>query len=572
MNIRIKNQTNAKYFYALSRSDAKKVRWLGVIGILAAINLIAGFYFFAGQSWITLILFGPLFLIVIVYNLINAMIMSQYAGFSVDDHNHKVEQYYKHNKSPRIAVMITAAGEDIEVVAATMAGAVKIEYDNYEVFVLDDSKPGLYKHEADRLGVTYWRRPNVGYHKKAGNLNSALESIKGFDHILVLDADFVPSPEILRELAPYTAPNIGIVQSPQHFELNKDIYKRSKFEYGAALIQQDFYRITQVARSSMGGAICVGTNALYNIKALKQVGGYEGVGRKDWGHSEDVFTGLKMLNSENENGDRYEIKYVPIKLAQGTCPSEHISFYKQQNRWATGSMQLIFSRKTLFSRKLSLSQKFCYFSNSVYYFFTIAMLLSPLQLFLIVVTDYKLDWQSSLLFLPSLLLGLVITPIVLRKEFKPIATTLVVLSNAYTFVQALILLIIKRPLGWEATGAKGGKKRNTHFNMFKILCSMFFIAIYVSTFAVLLMNQKITFDPSLIIVVMFIISFIGHVIYLHHMLMETLTVKRAHKDIHAYTYVLIFASTAIIIGASLLFAGHYKVDASYNDFISLDKK
>src|SRR5258708_2487014 len=110
-------------------------------------------------------------------------------------------------------------------------------------------------------------------------MNHAIKLIKGYDYILVLDADFQARSEILRELVPYTGSDVGIVQSPQHFPLDKIAHARSKIEYGAAYIQQDFYRITQVARNRFGAAICVGTSALYSVEALKRVGGYEGVGQ-----------------------------------------------------------------------------------------------------------------------------------------------------------------------------------------------------------------------------------------------------------------------------------------------------
>jgi cellulose synthase/poly-beta-1,6-N-acetylglucosamine synthase-like glycosyltransferase len=322
----------------------------------------------------------------------------------------------------------------------------------------------------------------------------------------------------------------------------------------------------------MDGAICVGTNALYNIKALEQVGGYEGVGRKEWGHSEDVNTGLKIINSFNADGERYRIKYIPVILATGTCPDNHLSFYKQQNRWATGSMQLVLSKKTLFSKNLTAKQKLCYLANSAYYLYTIAILLSPLQLLVLLLMNSGFDWQATLLFLPSLMLGTVIGPVVLRRRIHPIAGSLVVLSNAYTFAQALFLLAIRRPLGWEATGSTTSKARNAHFTYFKIFCSIFFAGIYLSVFSVTLINQRFYFTPSLIISVLFGLAFISHLIYLHYMLSEKIKNKKPHKNSHVYAYALILIMLASTASASISIANKYDVKFSPKNVITLKKQ
>lgn len=560
MRIRIHDKRQAKYHYALSKSDAKRVRVVGVAGLLSLAALIVGFYFFASQSMLIMAVCVPFFVVIALYHLVNYWLMALYPGFDTKKHRKLVATFQKSKKLPKVAVFIPAAGEDVSIVSQTVRAAVKIDYPNFDVFVLDDSKQGIYKGMAAELGARYVRRKDTGHHKKAGNMNSAMAKIKGYSHILVLDADFVPRKEILKELTPYATDEVGIVQSPQHFELTDEIYNRSKIEFGAGMIQRDFYRITQVARNRMRGAICVGTNALYNIAALKQVGGFEGVGRAEWGHSEDVHTGLKMINSLNKKGERYQIKYVPIQLATGICPDDHLSFYKQQNRWATGSMQLIFSRKTLFSKMLSVPQKITYFSNSTYYFYTMGLLFAPVQLLILLLSPSSYDWRYTLLFLPMLFVTYILTPFLLRQKIEPIASSVVVISNAYTFVQALWLLIIRRPLGWEATGAKSAaKKRHPQFFTMKLLSSGVFIVVYLATLATLVMNYHLGFNPSTFIALVFFASFVGHIIYLHHMLAADIKLKRAHKSVHAYGYVMLAIIIATTTLSSYAYGAHYDV-------------
>ena len=83
-----------------------------------------------------------------------------------------------------------------------------LDYPNLAVYVLDDSKDDRMRGAAERLGFRYLRRPNLGWFKKAGNLRFGYERSSG-DFIVVLDADFCPRPDFLRQTLPYMAPSRG---------------------------------------------------------------------------------------------------------------------------------------------------------------------------------------------------------------------------------------------------------------------------------------------------------------------------------------------------------------------------
>jgi cellulose synthase (UDP-forming) len=560
MRFRIRNITDEKYQYALDARDASRVRLLGVLGLISLIFVILGYVQFLHISAVLAAFFAPVLLITTLYYTIQFFLLSRYPGFDLGRHKQRIATYWrKTTAAPRIAVFIPAAGESTDVVAQTVQAASRIRYPNFQVFVLDDSKDALYKQLAADFGIAYIRRQHIGRFKKAGNMNHALKQIRGYDHILVLDADFQARPEILHELVPYTAENVGIIQSPQHFPLDDAAHARSKIEYGAAYIQKDFYRITQVARNAFGAAICVGTGALYNVEALTRVGGYEGVGEpKGWSHSEDVHTGLKMINSYNDSDERYRIIYIPIQLAKGTCPDTHHSFYKQQNRWATGSMQLILSTKTIRSDKLTILQRIIYGSNGLYYLYTMALLLSPLYLLTLALSSHPNSWAFTLYFIPSLLFKHVIEPFVMRRTLAPIATTLVVLSNAYTFLQAALLLIIRRPLGWEATGSKTSKK-SLHFTFFKLGAMLGFIMLYILTLGVLIMNERFQVGPSIFIVCLFLTSFLAHLSFLFYTLVITSESRHKLTDRKFYAAIAVVVITAGVVCAALSHHGTYDV-------------
>jgi hypothetical protein len=190
------------------------------------------------------------------------------------------------------------------------------------------------------------------------------------------------------------------------------------------------------------------------------------------------------------------------------------------------------------------------------------MLFSPVQLLILLLSDYDYQWSFTLLFIPMLAMSLLIIPFTTRKKVEPLATSLVVISNAYTFAQALFLLAVRRPLGWEATGAKTTKKKSQHFTAFKIASLSFFIVVYLATLAVLIINQRIGINPSTFIVSLFIVAFISHIVYLHHTLLNDVKLKRVHVSRHFYAYLGVILLTLSTGVGSYVTSSAYHVRAS----------
>lgn len=543
--MRIKKQTSTKYFYALSRSDASIVRRVGVVGLLALLPMVVGFYLFASQSQLIFLTSLPFYIIVTVYLFMSYFMMSLYPSFDITAHKKRVAAFRKKSVQPKVAVFIPVAGENIAMVQKTVKAATKMKYANFTVFILDDSNDAMYRNMAKENNVVYYRRKRIGFEKKAGNLNAAIKRIRGFEYFLVLDADFIPRPEMISELIPYAYDEVAVVQSPQHFDLDEKVYKRSKIEHGAGIIQQNFYRITQPARNRFGAAICVGTNALYSVSALRKVNGFEGVGDKAHAQAEDVHTGLKLLHATHRNGKRYKISYIPIQLAKGKCPDDHQSFYKQQNRWATGSLQLMITTKTLFSRKLTFMQRLFYVTGPIHYLYTISFLFLPIQLLIVLLSGANFSQSNTILFIPVLVISILAVPYLLRSKVNILSTSIVTISNAYTFLQVLCLLMIGRPLGWEASGVKN-KKKSSHFSVFKIVGGAVFLSIHLTTFAILILNDANYVWGGVVLVGLFLFSFITHLIYLCYMLLNDIHISRIHlkREFYAYTSILLIVSLA----------------------------
>ena len=129
-------------------------------------------------------------------------------------------------------------------------------YRNYKVYMLDDVGSSEHQALAEKYHCVYLSRPNKGEYKKAGNLEYGYQHSDG-KFVFILDADFIPIADALRDIVPYIATNkdIGILQTPQYFEQTRDLHKASKIEFGGGNIVEDFYRIIMPCRDEFKAAI-----------------------------------------------------------------------------------------------------------------------------------------------------------------------------------------------------------------------------------------------------------------------------------------------------------------------------
>jgi cellulose synthase (UDP-forming) len=254
---------------------------------------------------------------------------------------------------PSVDVLLPSCGEALELLRNTYEHVARLRWHGgLRVLVLDDSARPEVARLAREFGFTYLTRPDRGHMKKAGNLKFGLEHSAG-DLVLILDADFCPAADLLNELVPYfDDAGVGIVQSPQYFDSRSPL---SWLERGAGSVQEVFYRWVQQSRDGVGGAICVGTNALYRRRALDAAGGVAQVG-----HSEDVYTGVALLKSG------FGLRYVPVLVARGLCPDDVAGFMSQQYRWCAGSMALLADRG-FHNAGLPLRLRLCFWTGFLYY-------------------------------------------------------------------------------------------------------------------------------------------------------------------------------------------------------------
>jgi cellulose synthase (UDP-forming) len=409
---------------------------------LSRISLGAALVFLSFKgNW--LMLLAPFGAGVVLSGLINLVWSTQVRAFSKQEHALRCSLS---SSAPSVDVFICTCGEDAEVVANTIAHATALEHDgNVTVYVLDDRHSEEIAAAADLHGARYLARPDRGWMKKAGNLRHGYERSEG-DLILVLDADFAVRPDFLRHTVAYfDDPDLGILQTPQFFRVSSNNW----VERGAAAQQEQFYRVGMRARDAHGGAICVGTNALYRRAALDERGGMALLE-----HSEDIFTGMKIVDAG------YRVDYLPLPLAAGSAPDSAEALASQQYRWARGNFAL--AGTPLFKRmRLSPMQRLGLWDGWIYY---LTSALSPLvALFVPIVT--LAEAPSAITLAPTaMVLPALFTEFVLQPRWLHLpdgrASRRVGLISQVAHLHALRDHLRDRDQEWVPTGGfRGGDAR-----------------------------------------------------------------------------------------------------------------
>jgi cellulose synthase (UDP-forming) len=248
-----------------------------------------------------------------------------------------------------VDVFVTVCGEPFELAAETIRAAADIEYRDKTVYVLDDKADPKVRALAAKLGVRYVARPE---HRdaKAGNLNYAFQRTTG-ELILTLDADQVPSPDILKRLVGYfTIPRIAFVQTRQAFKVPE----------GDPFCNTDpiFYAIMQPGKDADNGAFSCGSGVVYRRAALEDVGGFS-----TWNIVEDLHTSLRL------HAKGWRSVYHDTPLSIGTTPNDIWSVYKQRQQWAADSLRILFWDNPFRHRGLSWTQRFQYAHTGMVYLF-----------------------------------------------------------------------------------------------------------------------------------------------------------------------------------------------------------
>jgi cellulose synthase (UDP-forming) len=310
---------------------------------------------------------------------------------------------------PSVAILVAARHEPKEVLQGTFITINTINYKNKEVYLLDDSSLEEYKKEAAELAEEFdlklFRR-TARRGAKAGIINDCLKTLDQ-KYIAIFDADQNPMPDFLRVLIPVLEKDskLAFVQTPQFYSNIEE----SSIARGAAFQQAVFYEYICEGKNTENAMFCCGTNIVFRHKALIDVGGLD-----ESTVTEDFATSLKM------HAKGWKSLYYPHVYAFGMGPVGLSGYFKQQFRWATGTISVF--KKLLWrflTRPFSLKpmQWWEYLLSSSYYMVGIAffcLMICPVLYLLFGVPSFFARTEVYFLaFMPYITLSLAIFYMVL---------------------------------------------------------------------------------------------------------------------------------------------------------------
>ena len=278
-------------------------------------------------------------------------------------------EQYSLQYQPSVDIFIPVVNEPIEFIRETALAAKTQTYANKLVYLLNDgyvAKRENWKQVemlARELGINCITRKKPGG-AKAGNINNALQQTSG-EIIVIFDADMAPFPNFLERTIPYFHDtNIGFVQTPQYYKN----YGKNEITQASWEQQELFYGPIMRGKDSYNSAFLCGTNVAIRRYALQMVGGLV-----ENSVTEDFLTSIRI----HQKG--FRSIYLTEVLAMGLAPEDLLSYYKQQRRWARGSIEVLFLENPFFKRGLTMRQRFQYLASALYYLNGLIVLIDMLM-------------------------------------------------------------------------------------------------------------------------------------------------------------------------------------------------
>jgi cellulose synthase/poly-beta-1,6-N-acetylglucosamine synthase-like glycosyltransferase len=365
------------------------------------------------------------------------------AGFDLDAHQARI-QAWRPSSYPDVDIYLPICGEPVDLLRNTWTAVLGLigEYQgDARAFVLDDGPSETARSMAGSFGFCYLHRPDWPAGKKAGNLRHAFSQTSA-EFLVILDADFAPRRDFLAETLPYLDdPAIAIVQTPQYFRSSP---AQTWVERAAGPIQEVFYRAVQVARNRLGAAVCCGTSAVYRRAALEPQGGPTLIP-----YAEDVHTGLDVRRAG------WSITYLPILLSTGICPDHLDAFVRQQYRWCSGNVGIVFSRR-LWSIPMSVPARLTYVSGFMYYAYTALLtFLGPaIPIVMLAFLPGQIRLRNFIVLLPAMLTGFALYPLWHVSRYGP-ATWPLGVARGWAHVFALWDGARGKSMSWHPTRTPG---------------------------------------------------------------------------------------------------------------------
>jgi cellulose synthase (UDP-forming)/cellulose synthase operon protein B len=390
---------------------------------------------------------------------------------------------------PTVDVFIPTYNEPLDVVRATVLGALALEYpaDRFKVFLLDDGRRREFREFAEQVGVVYVTRDNNA-HAKAGNINAALTRTNG-ELLAIFDCDHVPTRSFLQMTLGWFMRDrrLGLVQTPHHF-YSPDPFERNLEQFRKVPNEGAlFHRLVQDGNDLWNASFFCGSCAVIRREALDEIDGIavETV-------TEDAHTALRMQRRG------WNTAYINVPQAAGLATESLSAHIGQRIRWARGMVQILRLENPLFGRGLTFAQRLCYFNATTHFLFAVPRLIFltvPLTYLLFgVVNIYGYSLAVFTYAIPHLVLAH-LTNNRIQRGFRSAFWNEIyeAVLAPYILLPTLLALISPR-LGKFNVTAKGGVVERSYFD--RRVAWPFIVLLGLNVAGLVAAYQRFVTDPA----------------------------------------------------------------------------
>ncbi|HHO70315.1 MAG TPA: glycosyltransferase, partial [Halothiobacillus sp.] len=250
------------------------------------------------------------------------------------------------------------------------------------------------------------------------------------DLVLILDADHVPTVDILRNTVGFFLrdPKLFLVQTPHYF-INPDPLERNLRTYERMPSENEmFYNQIQHGLDFWNASFFCGSAALLRRKHLDEIGGIAGDTI-----TEDAETAMTL------HGLGYNSVYYGKPMIAGLQPETFSGFIVQRSRWAQGMVQIFLLKNPWKQPKMKLSQRLAYTSSVFFWFFPFARVIFFLApglylLFSLKIVDAFMPTDLLIYTLPHMIGALALSNILYGRTRWPF------ISELYETIQSVHVL------------------------------------------------------------------------------------------------------------------------------------
>lgn len=386
---------------------------------------------------------------------------------------------------PPVAVVLASYKEPLEIIEDTLTCFYNLTYPNKHLFLLDDTRyekawdtpenVQKYKVAVENLCKLY--EVNLIRHAwhdaKAGMINDFLDFLQGnpkegfechrFDgrtnqeqikYLIVFDADMNPTPNFIEPLVEImeSDPKMAFIQTPQYYSN----FETNRVARASGLMQAVFYEFICEAKGLENAMICCGTNVIFRLEALYEVGGFDHTSV-----TEDFATSFLI------HGKQWKSNYYNRVMAFGMGPEDLGAFFKQQHRWAFGTVGLFRKLLPSFIKNpfsYTINCWWQYFISSTYYFIGwvfFIMALCPIMYLFFNIPFYLINpFNYFLFFVPYIVLSNLLFYLTLSMKRYPIkdifSGVLIGCITFPVFMQASFSSLLGKKASFVVTPKEGG--------------------------------------------------------------------------------------------------------------------